>query len=188
MSVSSSSTRKRISAPSLRPIQLRWIVFVRSGHQPSGGSSYSSSSSAYAVTLKNHCVRLRSSTGVPQRSQQAVDDVLVRDHGLVVRAPVDRSFLPVGQPLLEEAQEQPLGPAVEVGPVRRDLAVPVDRPAQTLHLAAHVAMLRSVVSRGWPPSRIAAFSAGRPNASQPIGRSTVQPFRRRKCVTTSPIV
>ena len=33
-------------------------------------------------------------------------------------------------------------------------------------------MLRSVISRGWPPSWIAAFSAGRPNASQPIGRST----------------
>ena len=32
MSRSSSSTRKRISAPSERPIQLRWIVFVRSGH------------------------------------------------------------------------------------------------------------------------------------------------------------
>ena len=31
MSTSSSSTRKRISAPSLRPIQLRWIVIVRSG-------------------------------------------------------------------------------------------------------------------------------------------------------------
>ena len=31
MSVSSSSIRKRISAPSLRPIQLRWIVIVRSG-------------------------------------------------------------------------------------------------------------------------------------------------------------
>ena len=59
-----------MAAPSLRPIQLRWIVFVRSGHQPSGGSSYSSSSSAYAVTLKNHCVRLRSSTGVPQRSHR----------------------------------------------------------------------------------------------------------------------
>jgi hypothetical protein len=35
-----------------------------------------------------------------------------------------------------------------------------------------VAMLRSVISSGWPPSRIAAFSAGRPNESNPIGRST----------------
>jgi hypothetical protein len=41
------------------------------------------------------------------------------------------------------------------------------------------AMFRSVISRGWPPSRIAAFSAGRPNESKPIGRRTLQPVRRR---------
>ena len=34
-------------------------------------------------------------------------------------------------------------------------------------------MLRSMISRGWPPSLIAAFSAGRPNESKPIGRSTL---------------
>ena len=66
--MSSSSTRKRISAPSLRPIQLRWIVFVRSGHSPPSELD-SRSSSAYAVILKNHCVMLRSSTSAPQRSQ-----------------------------------------------------------------------------------------------------------------------
>ena len=38
-SMSSSSIRNRISAPSERPIQLRWIVFVRSGQWPPGGSS-----------------------------------------------------------------------------------------------------------------------------------------------------
>ncbi len=69
MSTSSSSIRKRISAPSLRPIQLRWIVIVRSGHEPPSGRSKLSSSSAYSVILKNHCSRLRSSTRVPQRSQ-----------------------------------------------------------------------------------------------------------------------
>jgi hypothetical protein len=35
-----------------------------------------------------------------------------------------------------------------------------------------VSMLRSTISRGWPPSAMAAFSAGSPNESQPIGRST----------------
>ena len=68
MSSPVSSTRKRISAPSERPIQFRWIVFVRSGQKPPSGRSYSSSSSAYAVVLKNHWVSSRSSTGVPQRS------------------------------------------------------------------------------------------------------------------------
>ena len=69
MSSPVSSTRKRISAPSERPIQLRWIAFVRSGQSPPG-QSYSSSSSAYAVVRMNHCVMFRSSTSAPQRSQR----------------------------------------------------------------------------------------------------------------------
>jgi hypothetical protein len=42
-STSSPSIRKSSSAPSERPIQLRWIALVRSGHSAPG---YSSSSSA----------------------------------------------------------------------------------------------------------------------------------------------
>jgi hypothetical protein len=51
-----------------------------------------------------------------------------------------------------------------------------------------VAMFRSVISRGWPPSRIAAFSAGSPKESKPIGCRTCIPLRRRKREMTSPIV
>jgi hypothetical protein len=39
-------------------------------------------------------------------------------------------------------------------------------------------MLRSTVSRGCTPLLIAAFSAGNPNESKPIGRSTCFPLRR----------
>ena len=49
-------------------------------------------------------------------------------------------------------------------------------------------MFRSVLSRGCTPSLIAAFSAGRPNESNPFGCSTCMPLRPRKRVTTSPIV
>ena len=66
MSSPVSSTRNRISAPSERPIQLRWIAIVFSGQSAPG---YSSSSSAYSVVLKNHWVMFRSSTSAPQRSQ-----------------------------------------------------------------------------------------------------------------------
>ena len=68
MSMSSSSTRKRISAPSERPIQLVWIFFVRSGQSIVARSS--SSASAYAVILKNHCAMFRASTTAPQRQQR----------------------------------------------------------------------------------------------------------------------
>ena len=68
----------------------------------------------------------------------AVDHVLVGDDGLVLRAPVDGRLLPIREPGLEELQEQPLGPAVVLRLVRRDLPVPVDHPAQPAHLAADV--------------------------------------------------
>jgi hypothetical protein len=63
-------------------------------------------------------------------------------------------MLAVRQALLEEPEEEPLRPAVEGRIVRGDDAV---------------------ISRGFPPSLIAAFSAGSPNESQPIGRSTRSP-------------
>ena len=40
-------------------------------------------------------------------------------------------------------------------------------------------MFRMVHSRGWVPLLMAAFSAGRPKASKPIGKNTFQPFMRR---------
>ena len=66
--MSSSSTRKRISAPSDRPIQRVWIFFVRSGQSIVARSS--SSASAYAVILKNHCAMFRASTIAPHRQQR----------------------------------------------------------------------------------------------------------------------
>ena len=55
----------------------------------------------------------------------AVDDLLVRQHGLVHRAPVDRRQCTIRQPHLVEEQEQPLRPAVVVGVAGRDLPPPV---------------------------------------------------------------
>ena len=63
-----------------------------------------------------------------------VDHLLVREHRLVVRAPVDRRFLPVGEALLVELEEEPLRPAVVGGVGRRDLTIPVDRPPHAAHL------------------------------------------------------
>ena len=65
-----------------------------------------------------------------------VDDLLVGEHGLVLGAPVDRRLAPLGQAALEEAQEEPLGPAVVLGIAGGDLGVPVDGEAQALELLA----------------------------------------------------
>ncbi len=66
----------------------------------------------------------------------AVDHLLVREHRLVVRAPVHVRALAEREPGVEEAQEDPLRPAVVLGLGGRELALPVDRPAHAPHLAA----------------------------------------------------
>ena len=76
---------------------------------------------------KNHCSSWRSSTSCAAALAAAVDHLLVGEHRLVVGAPVDRGLLAVGEPALEELQEDPLRPAVVGRLVARDLARPVDR-------------------------------------------------------------
>ena len=64
----------------------------------------------------------------------AVHDLLVGEHRLVLRTPLDGSRALVRQTALEHLKENPLRPAV-VGRVRRrELATPVDRPAHAQHL------------------------------------------------------
>ena len=55
------------------------------------------------------------------------DHLLVRQHGLVLRAPVDRRGLAIGQPALEQPQEQPLGPPVVLRIAGGQAARPVER-------------------------------------------------------------
>ena len=117
------------------PVALDRLRPLRPPRRPSG-RSYSSSSSAYSVMLEEPLLEVARLDLRAAALAAAVDDVLVRDDRLVVRAPVDRRRLAVGEAALEEPQEQPLRPAVEAGLVGRDLAVPVDRPAEPLHLLA----------------------------------------------------
>src|SRR5262245_16579315 len=59
-------TAKRISAPSLLPIQFAWAFFVDSDQ--SIQDRLASSRSAYRVIRKNHCDKSRCVTVVPHRS------------------------------------------------------------------------------------------------------------------------
>jgi hypothetical protein len=64
---------------------------------------------------------------MPAALAAPVDDLLVGQDRLVVRAPLDGGLLAVGQAAAEEPQEDPLGPAVVGGVMGRELARPVDR-------------------------------------------------------------
>ena len=96
----------------------------------------------------------------------AVDHLLVGEHGLVVRAPLDRGLVAVGEVALEQAQEDPLGPAVVLGlewlEISRDQSIEIP---QRRNCSRNAAIEASVASRGCSPVRIALFSAGRPKAS-----------------------
>ena len=93
---------------------------------------------------------------VPAALAAAVDHLLVREDGLVVRAPLDRRLLAIGEAALVEAEEEPLRPAVVLGLVGGEDAVPVDRPAHALHLRAdrrdvplgHVARVAALADGG----------------------------------------
>ena len=71
----------------------------------------------------------------PAALAAAVDDLLVGEHGLVLRAPVDRGARAVGEPALVELEEDPLGPAVVARVGGRQLARPVERDAPGAELA-----------------------------------------------------
>ena len=61
---------------------------------------------------KNHCSSCLTSTIAAAALAAPVDHLLVGEHGLVLRAPLDRRLLAVGEAALVQAQEDPLRPAV----------------------------------------------------------------------------
>ena len=117
-----------------------------------------------------------------------VDHLLVGEHGLVLGAPVDRSFLLVGETPIPQLEEQPLVPAVVVGMMRGQLAVPVVHRSQLLDLPGHGDDLGLGVLPGVAPGLMAAFSAGRPKLSHPIGDNTLKPRIVLYLVSRSPNV
>mmetsp|Transcript_14221 Transcript_14221/g.38965 ORF Transcript_14221/g.38965 Transcript_14221/m.38965 type:complete len:879 (+) Transcript_14221:447-3083(+) len=68
----------------------------------------------------------------------AVDDLLIGQHGLVHRVPVDDLGAALGNAGLQHLQEQPLVPLVVARLAGRNLAAPVNGQAHGLHLALHV--------------------------------------------------
>ncbi len=68
----------------------------------------------------------------------AVDHLLVGEHRLIDRVPVDPGFLAVDQPRREEVEEHRLLVAIVVGIAGRELARPVERQTHRLELRPHL--------------------------------------------------
>ena len=99
-------------------------------------------------------------------------DLLARQRA-VVGAPVDRRLRAIGQAGLQEAQEQPLVPAVVVGSAVTTSASQSNVAPIVRNWRRMFSMFAIVQLNGWTPLLIAAFSAGRPKASKPIGKNTL---------------
>ena len=130
------SSAQRISIPSERPIQLACIRRTFSGQLTSVSRS-PSSSSAYSVILKNHCVSSRLFDECAGAPAAAVDDLLVGEHGVIDGVPVDLRGLAIGEALLQQVEKQLLLVLVVGGRAGRDLAGPIERQAHRFELAAH---------------------------------------------------
>src|SRR5215472_1074843 len=118
----------------------------------------------------------------------AVHHLFICQHRAAFRTPVHPAFLPVSQSTLQHAQEKPLVPSVILRLAGRNLAPPVVTEPKA---PQHSLKFRNVVVvhvRGCVLALIAAFSAGKPNASHPMGCNTLNPFILFVRATTSPIV
>ena len=74
----------------------------------------------------------------PRAPAAAVDHLLVGEHGLVDRVPVDPALLAVDEAALEHVEEHGLLVAVVAGIAGGDLARPVERQPHALELVAHL--------------------------------------------------
>ena len=118
------STGRSNSAPSERPIQLRCMILTRSGH--------SRSSRAYEELVgvlgdaEEPLLEVALDHEVAGALAGAVGQhLLVGQHGLAARAPVDRGLGAVGQTRVPEPEEDQLGPLDVLGIVAVDLPPPV---------------------------------------------------------------
>ena len=170
---------KKTRAPSDRPIQFSCISRTRSG-QRSRPPIASSSSSVKAVMRRNHCDRRRFSTIASGSPAAAVDHLLVGQHGVLDRVPIDPRLLAVGEPGREEVEKHLLlVPVIFRMAGRRSRATSHRRSPCAAAAPASSRCCRRSRSAGWIFSAIAAFSAGSPKASHPIGCSTLKPCARR---------
>ena len=125
-------------APSDRPIQFRCIVSTFSGHSVRRRSAAVEQLVGVVRDAEEPLLELARRDRRAAAPAAAVDDLLVGEHGLAARAPVDVRPLAVREAALEHLQEQPLVPVVVVGQAGGDLALPRVADAEALQLPLHV--------------------------------------------------
>ena len=145
--------------------------------QRSSVSSASSRSCEKSVILKNHCVSSRCSTSAPERQPRPSITCSLASTVMSTGSQFTFDCLRSTSPAREEVEEHLLLVLVVGRIAGRDLARPVERQPHRLELRLHGGDVLVGPARGWTLRSMAAFSAGMPKASQPIGCSTLKPRR-----------
>ncbi len=127
---------KVTSAPVERPIQLRCWVLTRSMKSTSSRSSIRRS--AYLVMAQHPLALFLADDLAAAALADTLHDLLVCQHALAARAPVDGHGCLIGQVILEQLEEDPLGPLVVVGVRGVHHPVPVEGIAQHVKLLGEV--------------------------------------------------
>ena len=117
------------------PVALHQPDLVRPAFQPVQGADQRLGEGGDAEEPLRQLAPLDHGTAAPAA---AVDHLLVGEHGLVDRIPIDPALLAVDQPALEHVEEHRLLVAVIGRIAGGDLARPVERAADRLHLLAHL--------------------------------------------------
>ena len=168
-----------MSTPSLRPIQFRCMGedLVRPLIQRVKSPTVRRRS---WVMRKNHCSKSRRVMGVSHRSHSPLSTCSLASTVWHDGHPHHGRLRAVGQALFVQLDEEPLVPAVVLPADSRPLPGPSRRSRRWSAVARRMfSTLDMVHSKGWMPRDMAAFSAGRPKASKPMGCSTLYPCIRR---------
>ena len=99
----------------------------------------------------------------------AVDHLLVREHGLIHRIPIDHPGLQVGNALFQHAQEQPLIPAIILRTAGGDLPAPIQGEPQGFELRFHGGDVVESPFRRRHPVRHGGVLGGQPEGIPPHG-------------------
>ena len=167
------SVRKTTDAPSERPIQfvckvrtLLWPVQLREIHQLIG-IICGAKEPLFQVFFDNWCTAALAMSVI-------APDLLTCQGGVAVRTPVNRRKFSICQVMFIELERKTIGTSGNTLD-RRILLRAANRTSRpcVFNWARIRSIFAYVHTLGWIPRLIAAFSAGRPKASKPIGKRTL---------------
>ncbi len=103
-----------------------------------------------------------------------INHLLIGQPHLATGTPVNRHLLLLGQPVLEQLNKNPLGPTIEIRAGGVDLARPIKRQPQTIHLTAVVISVLTSDILGFSAGADGVILSGQAKRVPPDGKQDVK--------------